>query len=206
MRLRVAALCASVALASPVEAQTDQTTVQACVANATGRVRIVESAAACKRREEPLVWAVAGASGPQGPPGDPGPAGDAQSACRVVARLSLPGIVGEGSGGSIDVVAYSAGVDPNTDPFGPPVPSEVGATKGVDAASLQLFNAALLGTPFASATLEVFGAGGVVALRYTLTSVTVSSFHQGITAPCALDRPFEEVTLAFGAIAVSPGP
>ena len=107
----------------------------------------------------------------------------------------------------MDVVAYSVGVDLNPDPAGgPAVTSDVGATKVVDTASLQLFNAAVQGTPFPSATLEVFGAGGVVALRYALTSVIVSSLHEGVAAPCSLDRPFEEVTLAFGTIAVSPGP
>jgi len=207
MRHRIALLCGILALPSAVGAQTDQASIQACVAAATGRVRIVEPGAACKRREQSLAWAVTGPSGPQGPPGDPGPAGRDQPECRVIARLSLPGISGEGAGGSMDLVAYAAGVDPNSDPAGgPPETSDVRATKLLDAASPQLFIAAVQGTPFPSATLEVFGAGGVVALRYALTSVLVASVHQGADAQCSIDRPFEEVTLAFGTIAVSPGP
>ncbi len=207
MRLRMALPCGMVALASPVAAQTDAASIQACVAADSGRVRIVEPGAACKRRERPLAWAAAGPTGPQGPPGDPGRTGAAQPDCRVVARLTIPGISGEGSGGSMDVFAYSAGVDPNPDPAGgPPVTSDVAATKGLDAASPQLFTAASQGTPFPSATLEVFGPGGVVALRYSLAAVLVSSVHQGVVVPCSLDGSFEEVTLTFGTIAVSPGP
>ena len=207
MRRRIVLLCGIVALASPVGAQTDEASIQACVAADSGRVRIVEPGATCKRRERPLTWAAAGPTGPQGPPGDAGPTGAAQPACRVVARLTIPGISGEGTGGSMDVVAYAAGIDPNSDPAGgPPVISDVEATKGLDAASPQLFGAAILGTPFPTATLEVFGPGGVVALRYSLTAVLVASVHQGVAGDCSLDRPFEELALSFGAIVVSPGP
>lgn len=206
MRLRIVLLCGMVMLASPIAAQTDAPSIEACVAD-SGRVRIVEPGAACKKRERSLAWAAAGPTGPQGPPGDPGPTGAAQPDCRVVARLTLPGINGEGAGGSMDVVAYTAGVDPSSDPAGgPPETADVKTTKGIDAASPQLFTAAVQGTPFPSATLEVLGPGGVVALRYSLTAVLVASVHQGVAAPCSLDRPFEEVTLAFGTIAASPGP
>ncbi len=49
-------------------------TINACAANAGGRLRMLAAGAACKRSEHAVSWAVAG---PQGPKGEPGPAGGA---------------------------------------------------------------------------------------------------------------------------------
>src|SRR4051812_1605578 len=55
-------------------------TIHACVANADGAVRIIdtEAGATCPATSKPLDWnqqGPPGAPGPAGPPGDPGPAG-----------------------------------------------------------------------------------------------------------------------------------
>ncbi|UCC89967.1 MAG: collagen-like protein, partial [Anaerolineales bacterium] len=63
---------ALVAGASWVSAQ-DTNTIHACAK--TNHVRIVDSAADCKRSEEHIFWNVVGPIGPQGPQGDPGPTG-----------------------------------------------------------------------------------------------------------------------------------
>jgi len=199
-------------LASSAAAQIGDTSVHACVASGSGRLRIVDTSVACKRRERALTWAIAGPTGAPGAPGAQGPQGDAGAPggglpdCHVIGRLTIPGIMGEAAGGSIDVFAFHLAVEPNADPAGgPPMISDLVVTKALDKASPQLFHAAVLGTPFASAELEVFGPGGVVSNRYSLTSVLVASVIQG-PSRCTAELPVEDVSLAFGAVMVSPGP
>jgi type VI protein secretion system component Hcp len=215
MRRFGSVLCVAL-MASSAAAQTGDASIHACVASGSGRLRVIETGGACKRRERALTWAIAGPTGTPGTPGVPGEQGPQGQAgqpgtgspdCHVTGRLTLPGIMGEGAGGSIDVLAFQLAVEPNTDPAGgPPTISDLVVTKALDKASPQLFQAAVLGTPFASAELEVFGAGGVVSNRYSFTNVLVAAVIIGPFPRCTAELPVEDVSLAFGAVTVSPGP
>lgn len=191
--------------ARPVPAQVDPS-IHACALNAGGRLRVLAAGASCKRAEHAVTWAV---DGPQGPKGDPGPAGEAgPPACRGIGRLTLPGVMGDGAGGTMTSYAYQVTVQANTDPAGgPPTISALTVTKPLDKASPTLFQAAVLGTPFATAKLEVFGpAPPTVATTYDLTTVLISAVTQGSTTRCTAEVPTEDVSLSFGTIAVSSSP
>jgi hypothetical protein len=178
----------------------------ACAANAGGRLRALAAGASCKRSERPVSWAASGAQGPQGDPGPPGDAGP--PACRAIGRLTLPGVVGEGAGGTMVAYAYEIDVTRNTDPAGgPPAISALRVTKSLDKASVVLFQAAVQGTPFASAKLEVFGpAPPAVATTYDLTSVVIASLTQGSPTRCTADVLPEDVALGFASVTISSSP
>ena len=179
--LAAAALSGGAALAQDSE-------LQACVANDSGRVRIVPAGAACKARETARSFALA-----------PGP-----TTCRVVARITLPNVVGEGPNGAIELFAYKVAVEGPAAAGGPPTLSPLEVTKATDSASIALFQAALLGTPFATGRLEVLGAGGVVATTYDLTTVMVASFALDSSPPCATSSPTEDVSFSFATLALAP--
>jgi hypothetical protein len=185
-RLAVALVAAAFA-GPPASAQSVESELQACVANASGRVRVLPTGATCKARETARLLALA-----------PGPAG-----CRVVARLTLQGIAGEGPNRSIALFAYAVDVQ-GPAAGGPAVFSPLEVTKALDAASVALFQAALLGTHLASGRLEVLGAGGVVATAYDLADVLVASVALGGSSPCTSPSPTEDVTLAFASLALAP--
>ena len=91
----VAAVASAVVTAAVVGgvaiAQTPPTTINACVANSTGSVRIVDSVGDCKANETARTWNEKGDPGPQGPQGlkgDPGEKGDKGD-------QGLPGLKGD---------------------------------------------------------------------------------------------------------------
>jgi hypothetical protein len=184
------ALAAAGLAGGPVRAQTGESELQACVANRSGRVRVVLPGAACEKRETARLLALA-----------PGPSG-----CKVVARLTLQGIVGEGPNGSIELFAYAVDVQGPASAGGPPTFSPLEVTKLSDGASVALFQAALLGTHIATGRLEVLGAGGVVATTYDLTDLLVASVQLGGSSPCTSSSPTENVSLAFATLALVPAP
>ena len=151
-------------------------------------MRIVPAGAACKARETARSLALTpGASG-----------------CRVVARLTLPGVVGEGPNGTIELFGYNVAVEGPAAAGRPPTLSPLGVTKATDSTSVALFQAALLGTPFATGRLEVLGAGGVVATTYDLTNVLVASFSLASSPPCATSSPTEDLSFSFATIVLVP--
>ncbi|MGH7893518.1 MAG: type VI secretion system tube protein Hcp [Candidatus Binatia bacterium] len=209
-RALAAVVLASALSTSPLAvAQTADTAVNACVVPSTGRVRIVDAAGSCKRRERALTWAVAGpagAPGQTGATGDPGPAGSSGPLpCRLVGRLGVAGIVGDGAGGSMDVYDYDVATTPSAG--GPPFISAISVTKPIDKASPQLLQAALAGTPIPTATLEIFAADGItVATRYELTTVLVAGFAATTAKACTAPVPVDELSLSFVTLVVSGGP
>ena len=75
LRALVAVSVAVLVLAGGVAAATIPAadgTITGCYLTANGRLRIVESAAACGPTERPLTWSQVGEPGPQGPAGPPG--------------------------------------------------------------------------------------------------------------------------------------
>ena len=186
--LLAVALAASVLSGGPARAQGTESELQACVASSSGHLRIVPAGTACKARETPRSLALA-----------PGP-----DACRVVARLSLPGVVGEGPNGTIELFAYKVAVEGPAAAGGPPTLSPLEVTKPSDSASIALFQAALLGTAFATGRLEVLGAGGVVAATYDMTTVMVASFTLLSTPPCPASSPTEDLSFSFATLALGP--
>jgi hypothetical protein len=184
----VAGALAAAALAlEPARAQSADAALQACVANDSGRLRVVPAGAACKTRETSRLLALAP---------------DA-SACRVVARLTLPNVAGEGPGGAMNLYAYEVAVDAAALAGGPPTFSPLEVTKTLDSASVALFQAAVAGTHFATGRLEVLGSGGVVSQAYDLTDVLVASVKLGVSPRCpeslTEDLSFSFATLAPGA-------
>jgi hypothetical protein len=207
MRQGLAVLAAALGvLFRPGTAAAQATDITACVSASGGKLRIVDSGATCKRRENRLTWAV---SGQQGPKGDPGPAGEGAPACGTVARLTIPPISGDGPGGSMLVYHYTTGLTFVPDPAGGGrvTYDEVCVTKPLDKASPQLFQSALNGTPHATATLEVFAADHVtVATVYDLTTVILSSLKYGAPIDCQVPVPLETACLAYATIGVRLGP
>jgi hypothetical protein len=186
--LLAVALATSGLSGGPARAQGAETELQACVASRSGHLRIVPAGAACKARETARSLALA-----------PGPA-----ACRVVARLTLPSVVGEGPNGAIELFAYKVAIAATGVAGGPPTLSPLEVTKPTDSASVALFQAALLGTPFPTGRLEVLGAGGVVATTYDLTTVMVASFTLASSAPCPSSSPTEDLSFSFATLALGP--
>ena len=190
-------------LAGSAAAQTGSQ-INACVMTATGRVRIVDGAGGCKKKEQSLSWAAAGTpgeTGPQGPPGTPGSNGPPP--CHAIGRLTLAGIVGDGAGGSMVVDAYHVALEP-APVGGPPNVIDFTVTKPVDKASPAIAMDAVLGTPIATGMLEIFAADGVtVATTYTLGTVLISSFASGAPASCSIEIPTENVSLSFATIVIS---
>lgn len=83
--LVVVAALATASAGGPVRAQSAESELRACVANSSGRMRIVPEGVACRTRETSRLLALA-----------PGP-----SVCRVVARLTLEGVMGWGRGRTV---------------------------------------------------------------------------------------------------------
>jgi hypothetical protein len=185
----VALTCAATALSGgPARAQSAESELQACVASSSGRVRIVPTGAACKTRETLRLLALA-----------PGPSG-----CQVKARLTLPGVVGEGPNGTIELFTYEVAIEGPAAAGGPPTLSPLEVTKPSDSASIALFQAALLGTHFTTGRLEVLGAGGVVATTYDLTDLIVASFTLASASPCESSSPTEDLSFSFATLALVP--
>lgn len=90
---------------------------------------------------------------------------------------------------------------------GPATISALTVTKPLDKASATLFQGAVQGNPFATATFEVFGpVPPMVATTYDLTTVLISSLTQGSPSRCVTAVPTEDVALSFGTIMVSSSP
>lgn len=197
--------------AASVTAQTEDPTINACVVTATGRVRIVDAAGACKRRERPLAWNVEGPAGAAGQDGPPGPQGDTgmpgssgPPPCQAVGRLSLAGITGDGPGGTMTVHAYHVAVEPGPIAGGPPTIVDFSVTKPIDSASPALAQATLQGTIAATGRLEIFGADHVtVVTTYDLTMVFISGFATGNATVCTSAVPVDTLSLTPGTLSVS---
>jgi hypothetical protein len=148
MLLRASLVACLLLQAAAGHAQTADV-INACVATASGRVRVVDAAGSCKRKEHPLAWntegpsgapGAAGQPGPKGDPGDPGSSGP--PLCRAIGRLTIAGIVGDGAGGSMTVYAYHVAVEPGL-VGGPPTIVDFSVTKPIDAGSPGLALAAI---------------------------------------------------------------
>jgi hypothetical protein len=183
--------------------------INACVATAGGRVRVVDAGAACKRKERSLSWNAQGPAGDPGTPGQPGPKGDpgdpatsGPPSCRTIGRLTVAGITGDGPTGSMLVYAYRLAFQPSAG--GPPNILEFSVTKPVDAGSLGLAQAAIAGTIAPTGKLEIFAAdGATVQTTYTFTLAIVSSFQTETTSVCTTDRPVDVVTLDVATLSAS---
>ena len=182
-------------------------TIDACVTTGTGRVRIVDDAGSCKRKEHPVSWAAVGPTGVQGPKGDSGdpgtPGSNGPLPCFTVGRLSIAGVTGDGPGGSMIVVAYHVALEPAA-AGGPPTVVDFSITKPIDAASPMLALQAIQGTIAATATLEIFAADHVtVATRYDLGTVQITSLSSGSPTTCTSGAPTDTLSLQFATVSVS---
>jgi hypothetical protein len=209
MLIRIALVAVLVLEASLSLAQTADTVVNACVATAGGRVRVIDAGAACKRKERPLSWNAQGPAGDPGAPGDTGPKGDpgdpgasGPPSCRVIGRLTVAGITGDGPVGSMLVYAYHLAFQASAG--GPPTILEFSVTKPLDAGSLGLAQAAIAGSIAPTGKLEIFAADGVtVQTTYDFTMAIVSSFQTETASVCATDRPIDTVTLDVATLTAS---
>ena len=61
-------------LAVPASAQAEE--IHGCVKGKKGKLRIVAEGVACKKKETPISWSVAGPTGEKGEPGEDGAKGD----------------------------------------------------------------------------------------------------------------------------------
>lgn len=211
MTCRLWLVAASLLAATSALAQTPGAAINACVATPTGRVRVVDAAGACKRKERSLAWnaegpagapGTDGASGPRGDPGAPGSNGPPP--CQAVGRLFIAGIMGEGAGGTMTVYAYHVAVEPGPIAGGPPNVVDFSVTKPIDAASPALALATVQGTVAPTGRLEIFGADHVtVVTTYNLGIVTLSSFMTGTLAPCSSTVPTDTLSLSFATLSIS---
>ena len=64
-----------VAAGVAVAQETTSGVIEACVSQATGRVRVIGEGEVCRANEYPLSWNIEGLQGPQGEPGEQGPPG-----------------------------------------------------------------------------------------------------------------------------------
>jgi type VI protein secretion system component Hcp len=162
--------------------------------------------------------------GPIGPKGDPGPAGaqgdpgrDGVSGVvppptqsrQPVGRLTLPGITGDGPGGTIEVrsIAWSNVLTGDAYAGGggitaKPVWGDVAVAKAPDRSSAQLWKLTATGQKLASAKLELIAPGAQAAYAsYVLKGVTATRFS---TQGSGEDRQ-DVVGLSFDA-ALQPNP
>jgi hypothetical protein len=219
MRSSVPILVAVTLFAVALPAVAHGQTIDACV-GPSGKLRIVDDAGSCKRKESPLSWASAGpagapgetgepgdqgAEGPQGPEGPEGPQGPDAPAipqtCTAVARVTMDGITGPNADGSMDAYLYSFGFV-----YNPPVVGGGGGdvdfqtmnfTKAIDATSPELFADAISGFHYAQVIVDVLDASGPI-LRYTLDDVVITSLLHG--GPVCGTAPSETLALTFVAI------
>jgi len=209
MLIRIALAALVVLEASLSLAQTADTLINACVASAGGRVRVVDAGAACKRKEHPVSWNAQGPAGEPGAPGQPGSKGDpgepgasGPPPCRSIGRLTVAGITGDGPAGSMLVYAYRLAFQASAG--GPPTILEFSVTKPLDSASPDLAQAAIAGTITPTGKLEIFAADGVtVQTTYDFTMTIVSSLQTGTTSACSTDAPVDTVTLDVASLTAS---
>src|SRR5947207_9637941 len=177
-------------------------TIQACVSNADGSVRVVAVAGACKKNEAPLEWSQQGPAGAtgaggaqgaagrdgrdgaQGPQGSPGPAGSsAASADAIDATMDATGqkqgpIAGGGKGGKIDVIAVSHQIVSPRDaasglPTGKRQHKPFTITKELDK-STPLLAQALVTNENLTSVLFTFYRGGNAYMTVKLTNASIS--------------------------------
>jgi len=158
-----------------------------------------------------------GPAGPTGPAGPAGPAGNAgadaklpppPAAKNAAGTLQLPGIQGDGPGGSIVVRSLSwsnnatVGV-PGTGGGAPKVTlGGLAISKAPDRSSPQLYHAVASGQHLASATLRLAKPGSAPYATYAFTNVVVKSFS---TQGHGTDRE-EQLALGLGLVSASnPG-
>lgn len=184
----------------------DARAIQGCVGK-NGLLRVVDDASSCKKKERPIELAAAGEAGvpgpagPQGPVGPEGPSAPENATCRVVARLTIEDVVGEGPGGSIDVVAYSFGVvhEPGSGSgSGVTTYQPLQVTKLVDGISPTLVENTAEGKEFPTATLDVLDGAGAVLHTYQLVEPIFVSLNAG-GSTCG-DTPQESIGLQFESI------
>src|SRR5215216_5341418 len=70
-------LAAATMLATAADSRVREQTIHGCVKKNDGRLRIVGSASACRKKERALDWNAQGPKGDAGAPGPAGPAGPA---------------------------------------------------------------------------------------------------------------------------------
>lgn len=68
-------LLSGIIVAVPMIVKSQTSTIEACVRNSNGSIRIVATVNDCSGNETPYTWNTEGPPGPQGPPGLPGPSG-----------------------------------------------------------------------------------------------------------------------------------
>jgi hypothetical protein len=204
-------LVLSVLLAtSSAYAQATGAEIDACVATATGRVRILDAGGVCKRKERALSWnaqgpaGTPGTTGLQGPQGDPGASGPSgPPSCRTVGRLTIAGIVGDGAGGTMAVYAYHVALEA-APVGGPPAIVDFSVTKPIDKASPALAQAMVAGTIAPTGKLEIFAADGItVVTTYDLAMVAISSLTGGSSSACTSDLPVDTLSLSVLSITAS---
>jgi len=159
--IAAAAVIALTALGGLAAAQgAQEETIEACANRKSGLVRIVGSAARCRRNERPVSWNVLGPQGPQGPQGPTGAQG-AAGPLGPAGPQGDPGLPGlPGPAGPQGAAGPQGPVGPRgaTGPAGPPGP----ALSGLDDLD------GIACTTFAGATGSVelqTAADGVVTLR-----------------------------------------
>ena len=196
MRTLASVAAALFTLGLPAMLNAQEAPIQACVGR-SGKLRVVDAASGCTKKETPLSWAVAG---PQGPEGPPGPAGSGGVSCVTTARLTIDNLPGVGANGAMDILQYSfsytyeppfGGAGSGTLQFG-----DLAVTKRIDAASPAIFQAATAGDRYATAKLEILGADGATGLMtYELSNAVVTSVQQASGA-CDV-APIESIGLRF---------
>jgi type VI secretion system secreted protein Hcp len=169
----------------------DTTTINACVANEGGNVRIVKAGTNCRRNETATSWNTtgpvgpagpAGAQGPAGPQGPPGSSGGGGGGSTIGTIAAVGAKQGTFAGGPFDVVGFSHEIisprDPASGlPTGKRQHKPFVVTVPVGAGAPLFMNALVSNENLTSVTISFFKPGtNTVGTTVKLTNASVSDF------------------------------
>ena len=107
----VGSIAAGLVFGSVTVANAQGGTINGCVDNRSGALRVIAPTATCRVNETPLKWNITGPQGPQGAQGEPGPRGpsDAFNAANGNAIQLVAGDCCEGQSTTLETLSLPAG-------------------------------------------------------------------------------------------------
>ena len=171
----------------------DATTINACVANENGQVRIVKAGTACRRAETATSWNTTGPQGPAGPAGAAGPAGPQGPAGSsgggggsggqsVIGTIAITGKSGDFTGSPFNIEGVTHEIVSPRDaasglPTGKRQHKPLTVTAEVGVAAPQLMNAITQNQTLPTIVISLYKPGtSTVGTTITLTNASVADF------------------------------
>jgi len=176
----------------------DATTINACVANENGQVRIVKAGTNCRRSETATSWnttgpvgpaGVAGPAGPAGPQGPAGASGGGGAGQSVIGTISITGAKqGAFTGAPFNIEGFTHEITSPRDAAsglatGKRQHKPFTVTAEVGIAAPQLMTAIVTNENLPTVTISLYKAGTTtVGTTITLTNASVSNFANNCNA------------------------